>query len=43
MCVAERSPKRNFCGDITADFSVRVRIPVGGPRSAVLMILTLDA
>lgn len=43
MCAAECSPKRNFRGDIIANFSARVRIPMGGPRKAELMILTLDA
>lgn len=43
ICAAEHSPKRNFRGDTIANFSARVRIPMGGPQRAELMILTLDA
>lgn len=41
MYTDECDARSNLGGDLTAEFSARVRIPVGGLQRAALMILTL--
>lgn len=41
MCTAECDARSHLGSDITVDLSARIRIPVGGPWSAALLILTL--